>query len=209
MLQGSVTLNANIDVNGKGFRGGNASLNYYSAFFNSYAFNYNTGRGGEKGESIADIPSTLTAGRGACANGGGGGNDIYQNNSEGSDGEDGGGIVFVSASAIIGNGNQIRSQGNSVAIAAGIDGAGGGGGGTIILDVSSFTGNLQLNVNGGKGGDQFYIPQCHGNGGGGGGGVILKSGLSGFPVNVTTSILGGVKEMDNAMVLFMMRLMEG
>ncbi|MBP9083175.1 MAG: PKD domain-containing protein [Bacteroidia bacterium] len=243
---GSVTLNANIDVNGKGFRGGNASLNYYSAFFNSYAFNYNTGRGGEKGESIADIPSTLTAGRGACANGGGGGNDIntgaggggnhgtgghggnnyfsstflwgeggmslssainsnriflgggggggHQNNSEGSDGEDGGGIVFVSASAIIGNGNQIRSQGNSVAIAAGIDGAGGGGGGgTIILDVSSFTGNLQLNVNGGKGGDQFYIPQCHGNGGGGGGGVILKSGLTGFPVNVTTSILGGVK----------------
>ncbi|MBK6641285.1 MAG: hypothetical protein IPG39_08610 [Bacteroidetes bacterium] len=81
-----------------------------------------------------------------------------------------------------------------LAIAAGIDGAGGGGGGgTIILDVSSFTGNLQLNVNGGKGGDQFYIPQCHGNGGGGGGGVILKSGLTGFPVNVTTSILGGVK----------------
>lgn len=243
---GTVTLNANMDASGKGFRGGMASSNYYLAFFSSYAFNYNTGRGGEKGEGISILPGTLTAGRGASSNGGGGGNDIntggggggnagggghggnnffapallwgeggkalssainidriflgggggggHQNNSEGSAGEDGGGIIFVSANAIIGNNNQIRSNGNSVTTAAGIDGAGGGGGGgTIILDVSSFTGNLQVNVNGGKGGDQFYVPQCHGNGGGGGGGVILKSGTTAFPGNVTTSILGGAK----------------
>jgi hypothetical protein len=90
----------------------------------------------------------------------------------------GSGIVIIRTGGnVIGNSRNIYANGGSVLFAAGND-SGGGAGGTIFFDVpstASFTGTLNVNVRGGKGGDVNFTPGCHGNGGGGGGGVVIFS----------------------------------
>jgi gliding motility-associated-like protein len=245
-VNGTLTLNSNIDVSGKGFQGGSTSINYYTGYFNGYYCSHLSGRGGDKGEGISVLTLNQVSGRGANSNGGGGGNDIntgaggggnagsgghggnnffsnnflwgeageslnnlssfnrlflgggggggHQNNSLGTNGSNGGGIIFIKANTIIGNGNSINANGLDVVGVSTIDGAGGGGaGGTILVDIQNYTGALTLKVKGGKGGDQIYIPQCHGNGGGGGGGAIKKNTILPFPINIITNIAGGGK----------------
>ncbi len=76
----TLLLNAPIDLNGAGFRGGLSQTNLpndCSWLFNEndYAYDLNNWRGAAKGEGIAIIATNQEAGRGAQANGGGGGND--------------------------------------------------------------------------------------------------------------------------------------
>ncbi len=73
-------MQADIDLSGRGFRGGDAALDYDGncVWFGAYDnFSYESGsiRGGNKGEGIAGIGPAWSRGRGAAANGGGGGND--------------------------------------------------------------------------------------------------------------------------------------
>jgi hypothetical protein len=69
-----ITLQANIDVSGVGFRGGRISTSLGGANQTGWVYRYLSGMGAEKGEGIAILPTGNEAGRGAHANGGGGGN---------------------------------------------------------------------------------------------------------------------------------------
>ena len=106
--------------------------------------------GGGGGASTQDIPSGFTA----------------------SSGGNGGGILIILTDSLVGNGYTISANGESVNDMATAGGGGGGGGGVIVLDVSNYIGNLNLEANGGKGGDVANAAFVSGPGGGGGGGAI-------------------------------------
>jgi PKD repeat protein len=77
---GQLLLQGEIDLSGKGFRGGSFELNYtgtctFLSSYNNYAYEEGSIRGGKKGEGISAAPASRSRGRGAQANGGGGGND--------------------------------------------------------------------------------------------------------------------------------------
>lgn len=77
---GELVLNADIDVSGLGFRGGNAALDYdggctWLINYTDYRYDAQSIRSGNKGEGIGGLLSNWPRGRGAAANGGGGGND--------------------------------------------------------------------------------------------------------------------------------------
>lgn len=256
-VENTLDLQADIDLTGKGFRGGTISNNpdggcgngssaYYYPL-DQPGFNWQRG-GAEKGEGIAEISEERRAGKGPLGNGGGGGNKhntgagggsnytaggkggnelqscipngngglggrslqngILQdriflgggggcgddNNEAGSVGVDGGGIIFIHASTIEGNGFSIISNGESqLNPGTGIaDGAGGGGaGGSIYVDAAAYNGNINITANGGNGGDQVPTFGCVGPGGGGGEGVVIKLGPTPFPGNVTASMAPG------------------
>lgn len=107
-------------------------------------------------------------------------------------GGDGGGIIFLWANDLIGNGETISANGEEGGNSF-LDGAGGGGaGGTIILNIANYTGAVTITANGGSGGDSFNdISQvrCFGGGGGGSGGAIYFSGT--VPGTATVTRTGG------------------
>jgi hypothetical protein len=108
-VQGTTTVNGQIDINGKGFRGGavvnNSSNNkdsstyrsngsYTTGGFGSGGFTEDTVVGGEKGEGIAGSQTNYDAlngryGRGAPGNGGGGGTGHNSGGGGGSNGDNG------------------------------------------------------------------------------------------------------------------------
>lgn len=105
---------------------------------------------------------------------GGGGGAGHGNGTSTGDGGNGGGIIYLKAQAINGLNPLVSSRGTVGGAALG-DGAGGGGaGGTIWLDCLSTPTNLQINTQGGSGGntDNFNQNRCFGPGGGGSGGRI-------------------------------------
>ena len=111
-------------------------------------------------------------------------------------GGNGGGLIFIWANNLNGNGQLITVNGGGGG-ASTADGAGGGGaGGTIILHVSNYTGSVSIRSNGGTGGlsdDGFTNGRCYGGGGGGSGGAIYFTG-SIPPVTVSTAGgLGGLE----------------
>ena len=76
-VSGILTLNSNIDVSGKGFRGGTLCQNpdgSCGAGYSDFFYPVNSGFGAEKGEGIAIVSASKNGGRGPLANGGGGGN---------------------------------------------------------------------------------------------------------------------------------------
>lgn len=83
----SITLNHGIDVSGKGYHGGKVSKTKVSCNNDDFRCDYQSGFGGEKGESYVKL-TTNTACRGASGNGGGGGN---SSNTGGGGGANGGG----------------------------------------------------------------------------------------------------------------------
>ncbi len=249
MASGTVTLNANVNVNGKGFRGAIAPPGTFNCYSSNYFYPSGSPDGGLKGEGIAQASNSKLLGRGAQANGGGGGNNnnsggggggnftaggrggdqvLYQactgvpiggeagfglpvassqnriflgggggsghqndNNNQGIHGMNGGGIIFVSASQLIGNNFTFFSNGFSNTQMPTTDGAGGGGGaGTIVFDVSTYTGTSIINLGGGSGGSINSASFCLGTGGGGSGGVFWHQGAS-LPANVNTILNGG------------------
>ncbi len=75
LCHGTLTLNADISVAGKGFRGGPTCIGFWGCSNPNYYLNNNNCSGGKKGEGIhlVTVPA-YTGGRGKIANGGGGGN---------------------------------------------------------------------------------------------------------------------------------------
>jgi len=130
---------------------------------------------------------------------GGGGGSGHENNAVGLPGGNGGGIVLLSAPAIVSSGMSILANGGRPYNAAltdpyqaSGDGAGGGGaGGTVIIN-GTISGTINISANGADGGNASYpfSPKCTGPGGGGGGGVIWVSGSS-FPAAITASVTAG------------------
>jgi PKD repeat protein len=116
---------------------------------------------------------------------GGGGGAGHSNNSLGSAGANGGGIIVISAGDINGSVPIISANGFSAQAANG-DGAGGGGaGGTIWLKSNSAPLNIVVRANGGNGGNTINnnSNRCFGPGGGGSGGRILTD-LFGIPAPI-------------------------
>ena len=108
--------------------------------------------------------------------GSGGGGSGYNTGGTGTGGASGGGIVFVLADTLIGNGNYIKANGDSITtVATGNGGAGGGGaGGSVVLSVKTYaSSDLNLEAKGGTGGHTYEL---FGTGGGGGGGLIWING---------------------------------
>ena len=124
--------------------------------------------------------------------GGGGGAGHENNSNTGTAGANGGGIVFISANTINGNGNAININGGLVSGNSG-DGAGGGGaGGSVLLNVSTYIGSLTVNANGSNGGNVANVgsSNCNGPGGGGSGGVLWVN-QSSVSANITLNNNGG------------------
>mgnify|MGYP000872391999 CR=1 FL=1 len=143
---------------------------------------------------------------------GGGGGSGHANNAAGfePDGANGGGIIIVQAGTIINNNFSILSNGgNAVTCTANSANnncneamGGGGAGGTILLKSNTYLNNLPVKANGGTGADVSFSwppapgnPNKHGPGGGGGGGIIwLSQGTA--PVNISTSLVGGINGLN-------------
>jgi gliding motility-associated-like protein len=130
---------------------------------------------------------------------GGGGGAGDENNNEGTAGCNGGGMVLIMANTLVSNNQKINANGNSAPVKAQSDGAGGGGGGgTVLLFVDNFVGNLEVDANGGDGGNLDNggsYSFCFGPGGGGGGGALWVKGNS-IPPNINFIDTGGKNGKD-------------
>ncbi len=162
--------------------GGNGGGNSSSGPFGCNTVN-NWGRGGKALSSWSDSKIFMGGGAGAGHSNNGSVAFNYGGN--------GGGIIFIWANNLIGNNDSISANGGNGG-ASQSDGAGGGGaGGTIIMHVTSYIGNVAINVRGGKGGqsdDGIVTGRCFGGGGGGSGGAVY---FTGSTPAVTVSIAGG------------------
>ncbi|NQW29862.1 MAG: DUF1573 domain-containing protein [Ignavibacteria bacterium] len=130
---------------------------------------------------------------------GGGGGGGHQNDTLGTSGANGGGIVFLIAKTIISYGHTISADGQSVLKPAEWDGAGGGGaGGTIYIDAAKIYDTLNVSARGGDGGIISHKFNAHGPGGGGGGGVIVyKQPTENVVSNVSPGVNGTHTYPDN------------
>lgn len=185
-------INASIDVSGKGFRGGKASIaasNNCNALTtaNAYFYGLDNWRGAAKGEGIAAISAGLESGRGPQANGGGGGNDHNAGGGGGAHITTGGGggdneepnllgcdgqfpglggrpLTQTADRIFMGGGGGAGHENNDV----GTDG--GNGGGIVLLFAKTVVGNdQQIHANG----QTAATAAGDGAGGGGAGGTIL------------------------------------
>jgi gliding motility-associated-like protein len=217
-IAGDLTLNANIDVSGKGFRGGvgfniqNSSLNCHQ---NSYfGLGPNNPAAGEKGESIALLSNNLLCGKGSPAGGGGG---ALGHNSGGGGGGNGGvggfggyqlhacGNAPFDNRGIGGKALAYNSSTNKIFLGSGggagqadnvgnTPSSGGNGGGIIIIQSNRLLSNGRKIHNNGTNGVPCTMPpsvDCHdGMGGGGAGGTVLLS-INQFVDNSTIENIGG------------------
>ncbi|MDQ6763121.1 MAG: PKD domain-containing protein, partial [Bacteroidota bacterium] len=200
-VQDTLTMNADIDVTGKGFSGGNSPNPHTSQLycnFNEFYYPVNTPGAAAKGESINIIGSGLSCGKGSPANGGGGGNGHNSGGGGGSNVGQGGlggyqldncggsttdnrgiggkNLLYINASNKIflgggGGSGQTDNKGGS-------DMNGANGGGIVIIKspVIVNNGSFVINASGADVPNCTLVPTitCHdGNGGGGGGGVVL------------------------------------
>lgn len=204
-VAGTLTMNQDIDVSGKGFRGATnnqsptqmgplicSNTNYYmQPSFDS---------GSMKGEGIAEVSPDRSYGRGRLGNGGGGGNAFNAGGGGGSNGNAGGtggseyrGCNTMSTNNITGGiggyplaysttANKIfmgggggSAQANNLTIATG-----GNGGGICIITAGSVQGNSRtIKTNGAHALECVFsgaFGSCHdGMGGGGAGGTLLMN----------------------------------
>ncbi|MFT4759327.1 MAG: PKD repeat protein [Paraglaciecola sp.] len=120
--------------------------------------------------------------------GGGGGGGHADNNNTGSSGGNGGGIIIVIANSIMAGNNQLITNGLTPTLASGDGGGGGGAGGSIFLLAQNILGVVEVEADGGDGGDTVNpTDRCFGPGGGGSGGRIWTSATPG-----STSLMGGM-----------------
>lgn len=119
--------------------------------------------------------------------GGGGGAGHNRENSDNHGGR-GGGIVIVKTNTLTGNGKTIATNGESGPNNTSDGGPGGGGGGTVMLLANQTIGAVNIEANGGNGGNTISIQEYDfGPGGGGAGGRIMLSTATG----ITSTLLGG------------------
>lgn len=138
---------------------------------------------------------------------GGGGGSAQANNLTVSNGGNGGGICIISAGSIIGNNKIIEANGkdalqciNNGSFGSCHDGSGGGGGGgTILLNVNTVSGSLNIHAKGGKGANEAADATYGevGPGGGGSGGVLWVKPLL-IPATIASNLAGGA----NGVVLY-------
>jgi|GEM_PF-1353320 len=187
---GTLTLSENIDVSGKGFRGGARSANYFSGCSSmDYYYPAGSNFGGGKGEGIAAITTAYAAGRGAPANGGGGGNHVNAGGAGGGNYGAGGrgGNQWDGCPGIpIGGDGGWNMVYNNTQNRVFLGGGGGGGhqndnvgtsgehgGGIIFIQARTLSGgNRAIRANGN---DNNVAAANDGGGGGGGGGCVLLS----------------------------------
>ncbi|HJT72834.1 MAG TPA: gliding motility-associated C-terminal domain-containing protein, partial [Chitinophaga sp.] len=214
-----IQLNADIDVSGKGFRGGSSGNNLtHASNCSQLAYSYPLGNnfGAPKGEGIAILSNNHLSGRGALANGGGGGDDHNSGGGGGSNGSPGGkgGYQFENCgSGSFDNGGLGGKQltysnpANKVFLGggggsghannqAGFNPDGGNGGGIIIIDAPFINnnGNFSIKADGGHAvtcSSNSNNDNCNeGMGGGGAGGSILIN-TSSYTNNIILSVKGG------------------
>jgi len=198
--------------NGK-YSGGGGGANYGSGGAGGFESESCPGGpyaiGGIGGRDVTSLPDLESGKR--IFMGGGGGSATQQNPGDATDGGNGGGIIIIVADTLIGNGKNIKANGADVTDIANENGGagGGGGGGTILLEVNGFKGsNLNVEMNGGKGGDSDAISgSCTGPGGGGGGGAFWHS-IATLPPEVTIDVSGGAEGSSNYF-LFVYGMVEG
>ena len=210
---GTVTLNANIDVSEKGFRGGVAEENSGTNCFGGFGYSgYNCGNssicGAEKGEGIGNRYETQEIARAPNANGGGGGND--HNASGGGGGAFGsggkGGFFDGGCSGYGGIGgleleynddlNKIFFSGGGGAGDAGnqivdsiVEGTDGGFAGALVYITSnSISTNGAVIISNGEA--VTDIADYDGAGGGGAGGVVILD-INTYLSNVLIEVNGG------------------
>ncbi|MDB5283829.1 MAG: hypothetical protein JWO06_2904, partial [Bacteroidota bacterium] len=194
----NLAFNANIDVTGQGFIGGNISGNPDgSCGSGSPDFYYDLNQGGSywnfggamKGEGISEIATNILAGKGKLANGGGGGNKHNHGGGGGANFTAGGiGGEALEGCPIDGNmgvgGLSLTNaiQGNHLFLGGGggcgdynnaVGSNGANGGGIVIIKAGSITGNAGSII--ASGADETVVGCCiaDGVGGGGGGGLIF------------------------------------
>ena len=111
-------------------------------------------------------------------------------------GGNGGGIIIVLAKNVIGNGYKISANGQAGRSTSYDGAAGGGAGGTIIMNVTGgYSGSLNIQANGGNGGnedDDNSLNRCYGAGGGGSGGVLYFNGSLPSVTTYDTAGTGGI-----------------
>ncbi len=198
---GNVTLNADIDVSGTGFRGGDISIDYYDGSCSEmdYYYPHPSDYSAEKGEGIADLGVAFEAGRGRYANGGGGGNLVnaggagggnFAVGGRGGDQWDGGcpaipiggdpGIALPWSTTqnkfFLGGGGGIRKK-NNLDSTPGED-----GGGMVIIQADEITGTGNSILANGI--NAIDAANDGAGGGGAGGAVILDVNTFTGPLNV-------------------------
>ncbi|MFN8251452.1 MAG: LamG-like jellyroll fold domain-containing protein [Ferruginibacter sp.] len=196
----TLSLNADIDVSGKGFAGGagfNTGSLSTNCFTNNYNYPLNSLVAAQKGESITSISNNIISGKGAPASGGGGGLDHNSGGGGGSNGGAGGlggyqlescGNAPFDNRGIGGRTLSYSAAANKIFMGGGggaghsnnpgnIPSAGGNGGGIIIINSSILKANgyrIMANGNEGLACSVGNSVDCHdGMGGGGGGGTVL------------------------------------
>ena len=198
-VQNSLILSDNIDVSGKGFRGGTISLNpdgscgtgssdfYYDVLQGTTSWNVG---GAEKGEGIGILSTGKMAGRGPLVNGGGGGNKHNSGGGGGGNYTSGGTGGFEFAVCFNGNNglggrNLSTTYTNNVLFLGGGGGcgdqnnasgtAGENGGGIVIITANTINGNnFRISANGNTVNTAATSPGDGAGGGGGGGNIFLN-----------------------------------
>ena len=207
----------NIDVTGKGFRGGNAVISGNGCNFvldNSYYSSFtSTDEKALKGEGIAQPISGKECGRGPQANGGGGGNNHNGGGSGGGNYGSGGAggeriksTTFTCGSVTGANSkNLVNGYSNNKIFMGGGGGAGHGnnvddfgesglnGGGIVIIKANTIIGNGQSILADGATGT--INAKGEGGGGAGAGGAVLID-----AVNVTSTLNISVKGGDGTSI---------
>ena len=220
-VRDTVSLNADIDVSGKGFLGGNGVHpvpSTYNCYQNQFYYPQNTDFAASKGEGIAIISSAISSGKGKNANGGGGGNSHNAGGGGGSNASSAGlgGYEFEGAPCnspapfdnrgIGGAGLTYTNASNKIFLGGG-GGAGhannpelfypngGNGGGICIIMADVVKGNnknILANGDNGLACVGYGATGCHeGMGGGGGAGVILLN------VNSYNSLVNSIAKGGN------------
>jgi hypothetical protein len=197
-VSGTLTFSGNIDVSGKGFRGGapdNAAWGCNNAASYGYFYGTTSTYSAPKGEGIGSqlITTTNVEGRGRAANGGGGGNNVNAGGGGGSNGGAGGfggyqwvscidpspastqGIPGLSMAAYYSNAaNRIYMGGAGGGGHAGANVSGGGaganGGGIVIIRAGAINGSGSILA---RGDNAVNITGQWSGGGGGAGGTVL------------------------------------
>ena len=204
----NLTLEAGIDVSGKGFRGGVSPTQEEGncRFFvqnNNYFYNSVNWRGSVKGEGIAQYIPGKEAGRGPQANGGGGGNDHNAGGGGGANLSVGGigSEVLVTGTACRGRnpglgGIGLESSSNRVFFGGGggaghknndLKSEGGNGGGIIFLFAKNISSNGNSITANGLSAEEV---RGDGAGGGGAGGAILLN-IQNITDQANIQVIGG------------------
>ncbi len=216
IANGVLNSSAEIDITGRGFRGGegyNAILPASNCFENNYNYSAASQLAGYKGESIASISQNINKGKGSPASGGGGG---LSHNSGGGGGANAGAggyggyqtdtcgnapfdnrgvggknlIYTAAANKIFMGGGGGAGHADNTSINSQSPGGGAGGGIVIIITDSLNLNNYEIYANGANG-SYCYSSDCNdGMGGGGAGGSVLLSVIKVIDI-LTVQALGG------------------